>query len=202
MTAVDIVADTTVADLVNEFCQTIPGVVADEVILSHQGQELRDRTAFLSDLGICSESVLEFKRVGQLKKTSIILKDGSIDDRQIDYFITVGEPGFVEEIDRQSREALSIAGCGTGIIYKFHYVGSTESISMPVFSSQPMNFEYDSRCVNKSVVHEMRNQTKVLWLETELVQGRDNERAFEIWIEMPVDLGIFIFDFYSMLPLL
>ena len=201
MIAVDIAADTTVNDLIDDFCETTPGMNADEAIISYQGQELRDRAALLSDLGICSDSVLELRHVGQLKTTSIILKDGSIDDRQIYYFITVGEPGFMDEIDRQTREALSI-DLEKSIMYKFHYVGSGDAIRIPVFSSKPMNFEYDSRCVNKSVVYEMRNLTDVLWLETELVQGQDNELAFRIWIEMPVDLGTFIFDFYSMFPLL
>ena len=202
MVAVDIDSDTTVNELLNEFYRMTPSAVADGVMLSHQGQELRDRAALLSDLGICSESVLELRHVGQLKTTSIISEDGAIDDKQIYYFITVGEPGFLEEIDRQTREALSIAGCGERIIYKFHYVGSTEPIKVPVFSSSPRNFEYDSRCVNRSVVEEMRNVTDVLWQEFEHLKGScDFAVGYTIWIEIPLHVGILIFDFYNMLQL-
>ena len=203
MIAVDIDTDTTVNDLLNEFYQTTSAAVADGVMLSHQGQELRDRAALLSDLGICSELVLEFKPVGHFKTTSIISEGGAIDDKRIYYFITVEEPGFLEEIDRQTREALSIAGCGERILYKFHYVGSTEPIKVPVFSSSPRNFEYDSRCVHKSVVEEMRNVTDVLWQEFEHLKGScDFAVGYVIWIEIPLDVGILIFDFYSMLQLL
>ena len=188
-TTVDSFPHTTVNDLVNEFCRATPDMNADEVMLIYQGQELRDRAALLSDLGICSEAVLECKRMVKLK-TILMSCGGCRIDKQIEYSIIVGAPGFLAEIERQTRRAMSIDP-SDGISFRFQQAGSNDLMKVPEFGA--LDGEYDSRCVNRSVVEEMRIQRRVQ-VEILIYHGdAPCASSVHVLIRMPVNLGVVIF---------
>ena len=196
--AVDVDQDTTVADLVNKFCQLTSGVTAGEVMLTHEGRELSDRSASLSDSGICSESVLEFKRIRTVKFKTTVISDQNGDevDQQIVYPIAVGALDLLDQIDRRTREQLSISDETVRISYEFYHPGSVERQEIPVVRSREYaESECGIACMEISEIDGIKRQKEVPRNNNicKLERGQFASRR-EIDIEIPENFGVIVFE--------
>ena len=188
-TAMDTVPDTTVADLIYEFCRSAPGVFADEAMVIFHGKEIRDKAALLRDLGICAESVLEFKRI-RILQVEAIMKGMNSETLNI----VVGAPGFVEDIDSQTRKAFSI-GHTERIVYHFRYRCSDEYMDLYRVNSS----EIDSRCLDMKDIEEMIREGTLSEDWTSYVQRTghwDSQPApqYDIVIEIPDNFGVVVWS--------